>query len=153
MFLQNTQLDAPASFSDNVLRLRPKGGNGARSAFVAEYLNSIIGNTQVLRDSRGSLQRVVTQKSLGDVILPYLGGLETEVMARMDTAAPSARQSWRKPKHCWSGWMTLCWRCWGLRCRRRTGGVCLGYAWPNLALLGNSTLTTITRSVSWPCAR
>ena len=80
------QFDTPASFSDNVLRLRPKEGNGARSAFVAEYLNSVAGNTQVLRDSRGSLQRVVTQKSLGDVILPHLGELETEIMDRMDAA-------------------------------------------------------------------
>ena len=86
------QSEEPASFSDNVLRLRPKEENRGRSAFVAEFLNCTIGNTQLLRDSRGSLQKVVTQQSLGDIIVPELGGRETELIAAMD-AARSERRS------------------------------------------------------------
>ena len=78
--------DMPASFSDNVLRIRPKEQNKARSAFVAEYLNSSIGNTQLLRGSRGSLQKVITQSSLGSIVVPSLGELETEITSAMNTA-------------------------------------------------------------------
>ena len=78
--------EIPASFSDNVLRLRPKEENKSRSAFVAEYLNSSIGNTQLLRDSRGSLQKVVTQKSLGSIIVPSLGELEIKITANLKAA-------------------------------------------------------------------
>ena len=78
--------DRQASFSDNVLRLRFTEQNKGRSAFVAEYLNSNIGNTQLLRGSRGSLQKVVTQQSLGEIVVPSLGEQETEIAAMMASA-------------------------------------------------------------------
>ena len=78
--------DLPASFSDNILRLRPKEHEKQRAAFVAEYLNSSIGNTQLIRGSRGSLQKVVTQKSLGEIVIPMLGQRENELVAAMDAA-------------------------------------------------------------------
>ena len=83
--------ELPASFSDNVLRLRLKEQNKTRSAFVAEYLNSNIGNTQILRGSRGSLQKVVTQQSLGEIVVPSLGEHEAEMTARMDAARAERR--------------------------------------------------------------
>ena len=83
--------DMPASFSDNVLRIRPKEQNKARSAFVAEYLNSSIGNTQLLRGSRGSLQKVITQRSLGSIVVPSLGELETEITSTMSAARAKCR--------------------------------------------------------------
>ena len=80
------QSDQPASFSDNVLRIRLTERNKARAAFIAEYLNSSIGNTQLLRGGRGSLQKVVTQQSLKEIVVPLLGDLETEIIAAMDAA-------------------------------------------------------------------
>ena len=78
--------DLPASFSDNVLRLRPKEHDKPRAAFVAEYLNCSVGNRQLLRGSRGSLQKVITQRSLGDIIVPLLGQREEELVVAMDSA-------------------------------------------------------------------
>ena len=78
--------DLPASFSDNVLRLRPKEREKPRAAFVAEYLNSSIGNMQLMRGSRGSLQKVVTQQSLGEIVVPLLGVRENEFVTAMDAA-------------------------------------------------------------------
>ena len=83
--------DTLASFSDNVLRLRPKEHNKERSAFVAEYLNSSIGYTQLMRGSRGSLQKVVTQQSLGAIVVPSLGSREGEIVSRMDSARVERR--------------------------------------------------------------
>ena len=85
------QSDLPASFSDNVLRMRPKEQNKARSAFVAEYLNSRIGNIQLLRGSRGSLQKVVTQQSLGNIVVPVLGKLEAEITADIKDARAESK--------------------------------------------------------------
>ena len=78
--------DLPASFSDNILRLRPKEHEKPRAAFVAEYLNCSVGNTQLLRGSRGSLQKVITQRSLGEIVVPLLGQREEELVAAMDAA-------------------------------------------------------------------
>ena len=83
--------DLPVSFSDNILRLRPKEHEKHRVAFVAEYLNSSIGNTQLIRGSRGSLQKVVTQKSLGEIVVPVLGHRENELVAGMDAARAERR--------------------------------------------------------------
>lgn len=57
-----------------------------RAAFIVEYLNSAIGNTQLMRGSRGSLQKVVTQRSLGEIVVPLLGDRENELVAAMDAA-------------------------------------------------------------------
>ena len=79
--------DLPASFSNNILRIRPKEHEKHRAAFVAEYLNSNIGNTQLVRGSRGSLQKFVTQKSLGEIVIPMLGRQqENQLVAEMDAA-------------------------------------------------------------------
>ena len=79
--------DLPASFSDNILRISPKKHEKHRVAFVAEYLNSNIGNTQLVRGSSGSLQKVVTQKSLGEIVIPILGRQqENQLVAEMDAA-------------------------------------------------------------------
>lgn len=74
-------------FSDNTLRLRPKKSEVSRSSFVTAFLNCSIGNTQLLRDSRGGLQKVVTQESLGSIIIPCLGVIEElRLVAELDKA-------------------------------------------------------------------
>jgi restriction endonuclease S subunit len=78
--------NTPASFSDNTLRIRPKTSQKSRAAFIEAFLNSTIGNTQLLRDSRGGLQKVVTQKSLGSVIVPSIGASESRLVAELDAA-------------------------------------------------------------------
>ncbi|MFN3417630.1 MAG: restriction endonuclease subunit S [Caldimonas sp.] len=78
--------EAPASFSDNTLRLRLKGLHRQRARFIAEFLNSQPGRVQLLRDSRGGLQKVVTQESVGRIVIPDLGASEARLVAELDAA-------------------------------------------------------------------
>jgi hypothetical protein len=78
--------EAPASYSDNTLRIRLNRKNQRRIGFVCEFLNSGPGRAQVLRGSRGSLQKVVTQASLAEVMIPSLGALEDRLVAELDSA-------------------------------------------------------------------
>jgi hypothetical protein len=78
--------EAPASFSDNTLRIRPHADQKPRVAFVTAFLNSAIGNAQLIRDSRGGLQKVVTQQSIGSIVVPVLGTSERRLVGELDAA-------------------------------------------------------------------
>ena len=76
----------PASFSANTLRIRPKTKYKHRAGFVTAFLNSEIGKGQLVRDSQDGLQKVVTQKSIGGIIVPLLGEGERRLVAELDAA-------------------------------------------------------------------
>jgi hypothetical protein len=78
--------DTPASFSDNTLRLRLTDVNRSRAKFISYFMNSSPGRTQLLRDSRGGLQKVVTQESVGRIVVPSLRDLEPRLVAELDAA-------------------------------------------------------------------
>lgn len=74
----------PASFSDNTLRIRLTKPQRHRAAYISAFLNSALGRAQLLRDSRGGLQKVVTQESVSRIVVPDMGNHEEKLVAELN---------------------------------------------------------------------